>query len=259
MVDRMSYLGDKDFLVEVQKGNVAGHSMVHKFGRNDSIPNGSWAHVSQTPFAVANFRTSASTVRVKAGGDAADTSGGAGARTVKVQGIDSAFAETTETITLAGALASSATTASFWRIHRAWVDTTGAYGGTSTANIVVEDSGGAADLITIIAGEGQSQYAGFTIPTGKTGYLLSVHLAVDSNKTADFRMFTRQNIDTVSAPFIPKRLKKYWDGIEGSLLYRPRAPEAAGLSGKTDIWFEAFGDGAASEVSVDFELILVDD
>jgi len=31
-----------DFLIEVQKGNVKGHSLVHKFGRNDAVPNNSW-------------------------------------------------------------------------------------------------------------------------------------------------------------------------------------------------------------------------
>ena len=46
----MSYIGNKDFLIEVQKGNVVGHSMVHKFGRNDAVPNGSWAFVNLLEF-----------------------------------------------------------------------------------------------------------------------------------------------------------------------------------------------------------------
>jgi hypothetical protein len=231
--------------------------MVHKYGRNDAVPNGSWAHVSLLPFSVANFRTSASTVRIKAGGDAADTAAGAGAQSVSVVGIDSNFDETTEDIATNGASASSATTASFWRIHRAYVTGVGTYGVANTGDITIEDSGGSADLIKIAAGEGQTQYAGYTIPNGKTGYLLSVHVTVDSNKTANIRCFTRENIDDTSAPMSPKRLRLFWDGVQQRFSYKPNGPELS-LNQKSDIWFEAYGDGAVSAVSVDFELLLVD-
>jgi hypothetical protein len=209
----MSYIGDKDFLIEVQKGNVAGHSMVHKFGRNDSVPNGSWAHISLTPFATANFRQSAIAMRVKAGGNGADTAAGAGAREITIQGIDSAFAETSEAVATAGAGASAATTATFWRVHRAWVSAVGAYTAANTGNVVIEDSGGGADFITIAAGEGQTQYTGWTVPAGKTAYLLSVHVTVDSNKTVNIRLLTRINIDDVAAPMNSVRLKLFWDGV----------------------------------------------
>lgn len=249
----------EDFLIEVQKGNVAGHSMVHKFGRNDAVPNGSWAHISLLPFATSDFRQSAATMRIKAGGNAADTAAGAGAREVTIQGIDSSFAETSEAVATAGASASSATSASFWRVHRAWVSAVGAYSAANTGIVTIEDSGGAADMISIGAGEGQTQYTGYTIPTGKTGYLLSVHVTVDSNKTANIRVMTRDDIDTVAAPMKSARLKLFWDGIQSpGFVYKPHGPELS-LSGKSDIWVEAYGDGAVSQVSCDFELLLVDD
>jgi hypothetical protein len=254
----MSYIGDRDFLIEVQKGNVAGHSMVHKFGRNDAVPNGSWAHISLTPFAIANFRQTAIAMRVKAGGNAADTAAGAGAREVTIQGIDSAFAETSEAVATAGAGASAATTATFWRVHRAWVSAVGTYTAANTGAVVIEDSGGGADFITIAAGEGQSQYTGWTTPTGKTAYLLSVHVAVDSNKTVNVRVFTRLNIDDVAAPMNAKRLKLFWDGIQApGYVYKPHGPELS-FPEKSDIWVEAYGDGAVSQVSCDFELLVVD-
>jgi len=255
----MSYIGARDFLIEVQKGNVAGHSMVHKFGRNDAVPNGSWAHVSLLPFAVANFRQSAVTMRVKAGGNVADTAAGNGAREVTIQGIDSAFAETSEAVATAGAGASAATTASFWRVHRAWVSAAGTYTSANTGVVTIEDSGGGADFLTIGADEGQSQYAGWTTPTGKTAYLLSVHVTVDSNKTTNIRLFTRLNIDDVAAPMNAKRLKLFWDGVQApGMVYKPYGPELS-FPEKSDLWVEAYGDGAVSQVSVDFELLVVDD
>ena len=254
----MSRMFTRDFLIEVMKGNVAKHSMVHKFGYNGAVPNGSWAHVSTTPFSTANFRQSAIAMRVKSGGNVADTAAGAGAREVTIQGIDSNFAETSEAVATAGASASSATTATFWRVHRAWVSATGTYTGNNTGDVVIEDSGGGADFITIQAGEGQTQYTGWTVPTGKIASLTSVHVTVDSNKTANVRCFTRHDIDTVAAPMSAKRLKLYWDGLEQHFQYIPKGPELS-IPAKGDIWFEAYGDGAVSAVSVDFELLVVED
>ncbi|GAG84533.1 unnamed protein product, partial [marine sediment metagenome] len=156
--------------------------------------------VSQTPFAIANFRQSAVAMRVKAGGNAADDTAGNGAREVTIQGIDSNFAELSEAVATAGASASAATSATFWRVHRAWVSASGTYTAANTANIVIEDSGSGADFLTITAEEGQSQIAGFTIPAGKTGYLVSVHVTVSAGnlKTSNVKCIVREEIDTVA-------------------------------------------------------------
>jgi hypothetical protein len=50
----------------------------------------------------------------------------------------------------------------------------------------------------------------------------------------------------------------YLDGIEGSQPFQPHSP-LPGMPGKTDIWWEAEGSGAQTEVAVDFELLIVDD
>ena len=252
--DIINMIPIKDFLIEVAKGNVPGHSLVHKFGRNDVVANGVWELVSQLS-AATSFRSSASTVRIKAGGNAADTAAGAGAREVTVIGIDSNLAEVTETIATAGALASSATAASFWRVYRAYVSVVGAYGVANTATIIIEDSGGAADMILITATEGQSQYGAYTVPIGKTGYLTSLHLDVDAGKAADFRLFIRENFNDISAPMSSIRLMLYWDGVLGTVDFKPDGPIE--LSALTDIWIEAEGSGAATEVSADFEILLV--
>jgi hypothetical protein len=39
VVDYMSFIGNKDFYLEVVKGNIPGHSVVHKYGKNPQIPN----------------------------------------------------------------------------------------------------------------------------------------------------------------------------------------------------------------------------
>lgn len=248
----------KDFLTEVSEGNVPGQSLVHKFGRNDAVPNGTWELISMLSGAT-SFLTAATTIRIKAGGDAADTFiGGAGARQITVQGIASDLTETSEAIMTSGGGASVATTTSFWRVYRAWVSSCGTYGAANTGAVIIENSGGGTDLIKIAVQEGQSQVAAYTTPTGKHGHLLSAHITVDAAKAADVRVCTRQDITDVVAPMSATRLRFYWDGIINEFVYKPAAPELS-LPPLTDIWFEAEGGGAATEVSADFELLLVDD
>ena len=252
----MTYIGATDFLIEVQKGNVEGHAIIHKFGRNDAVANAVWELVSELGGTTA-FLAAATTVRVKAG-DAADTAAGAGAREVTVQGIDDNLAEITEAIATAGAGASANTTASFWRVHRAWVSSAGTYATPyNTAAVIIENSGGGMDLIQIGAEEGQSEIAMYTIATGKTGYFLSGHIQVDAGKAADFRMFQRQTFNDVTAPVTSRRLVTHFDGVLGTSDFRLRSPII--FPALTDIWWEAEGAGAQTEVSVDFELLLVDD
>ena len=249
----------EDYLIRVAKGDVPGESLVHKFGRNDAVPNGSWTFVTilgQT----AHVLSAATTVRTKIGNVADDKDAGAGAREITVQGIvATTFAEETDTLLPDGATASEPSAKSFWRVHRAWVSSCGTYGGANTGDVVIENGAGGTDILTIAAGEGQSQDAVFTVPADTTGYLLSVHATVDSNKTTNIRCFTRDDIDNTTAPVPSKRLKLFWDGVESpGFVYDPSSPEFA-ISEKSDIWFEAYGDGAVSQVSIDFELLLVDD
>lgn len=246
----------RDFLIKVQKGDVVGHSMIHKFGRNAAVPNGSWEFVSRlgpTGWPL----SAATTIRIKAGGNAADTAAGAGAREVTVQGIDDSFNEVSEVIVTAGAGVSGATTASFWRVHRAWISAVGTYGGANTGMVTIENSGGGTDIIEIAANKGQTQFAGWTVPIGKTAYLLSIHMHVDLNGQANFRVFTRGNIDDTVAPMKSKRQRLFF-AVKGSLHYLPKGPEFA-INAKSDFWIEVYGDGATASVACEFELLVVDD
>ena len=244
----------------IRRGLMTGASVMHKFGRNPAVPNGSWEGIL-TAAAQFVWPTTATTVRIKSGGNSADngTSSplGAGAHTVTVQGLDATGVEVSATLTTAGASASASTTQTFLRVYRAWVATAGAYTGTNTGDVVIETTAGTA-LIQITAGEGQSQYCAYTIPLGKTGYLGSVRVHVDGLKPADLRLFTRASCTTVAAPFTAKRLKFYWDGTIGSIEVEPVTPLLA-LPALTDVWIEARGSGAITEASANMEIILFDD
>lgn len=246
-----------DFLIEVQSGNIARYSMMHKFGRNDDIPNGDWVLVSPAGPSGA-FPASGVSVRIQASGNVADTADGAGAREITVVGLATNLEEVSETIATSGVNVSLSTTTSFWRIYRAFVSAMGTYTSANIGNIVLEDSGGVNDMLTINADEGQTQHGAYSVPVGKTGYLMSVDIDADGIKAADFRLFIRESLTDTVAPMAPKRLMLYWAGVLGQTTYRPRSPNLI-LPAFTDIWMEARGSGANTEVSVDFEILLIDD
>jgi len=257
----MSYNGDwgTDFFAEVRMGKIPGYSMVHKLGRNDAVPNGSWKFVNLLGFPAWPL-VAPRTVRIKAGGNAADIAGGLGAQEVTIQGIAASGEELTEAIVTAGALVSATTSLGWYRVHRAYVTPLkcGTYGGSNIGDIIIENSTGTRDMIQIAADEGQTQFCGFSIPIAKTGYLVSVNVTVDSLKPADIRLMTREDLMTVTPPCSPVRLKKHWDGVSGAMPpYVPRSPDVT-LNALTDVWIEAKGS-SVTEVSATMEILMVDD
>jgi len=256
----MSYIGDKDFLIEVEKGNVVGHSLIHKFGRNENVGAAyeplTFGGVYQTP-----QPASATTLRVAAG-NANDTAAGSGAREVSFQGLDETGALVTEAVATAGASASSATSATFIRLFRAWVSSSGTYGtvsaGSHAADIVIENGAGGTTWATIdVTGfpKSQSEIAAYTIPLGKTGYLISYIATTDSNKAVDIFFFKREAILDAAAPYEAMRLQFEEVGIQGHI-----AETFAGAIKFTELTDIGFLVKAASpaHVSANFELLLVD-
>lgn len=254
----MSNILSTDFYAEVRKGKVTGHEIIHKFGHNPSLNSATvWegVHLQSTTY---NFLTAATTVRVKAGGDAADDAAGLGAQSITIEGLGSSLTAISEDLATAGASASSATSASFWRVNRIFVSDlkAGTYGGANTASIVLENSAGGTDLISIFTGYGQSQHALYSVPTGKTAYFLSSHVTIDTNKSADFRVMTREALNDFSTPFAPTRIRLYWIGLTEIFNFDPSSPGFK-VTGPADVYFEARG-ASTPEVSVDFELLIVD-
>ena len=162
LIDSNPLFSRTDFYIQVQEGKIPGYSLVHKFGRNDAVPNNTWAFVNLLGFTAWPL-SAATKVRVKAGGDVADVAGGAGALGVTIEGIDGSGNDASETIATAGVSASTLTDTLFFRVHRSFVSGVGTYGAANTADVIVENGSGGTDLIKIAADEGQTQFGGFKI------------------------------------------------------------------------------------------------
>ena len=255
----MTYIPTRDFFAEVQKGNVAGHKMVHKFGRNPDVDTGTVPEDVWLTGGLMTWPTAAAVVSVTStdADDDGNPTTNTGAQTLTIEGLDASFDELTETITLNGTNAVT-TAASFIRINRAFVATAGTYHGNNEG-ILVGTVGGAT-MFTIPIGAGQTQVARYTVPNGKTAQLTYIAASTDEKKSGGtIQLFRNPEADDASQPFGgTKRLIMQLDNILGEETITPRSGIL--FAGKTDIWFEVPAVGADNtEMDVDFELLVVDD
>lgn len=245
-----------DFRLDQALGRYTGESFRRKFGYNSNVTNAAKEVVSGlSTSSFGGFLQTATAVRIKAGGDVADTAAGAGARSVTVEGLDANFDAVSETITTNGASASSATSATFIRVLRAYVATAGTYHGSNTAGITIENSTGGTDLILIEAGEGQSESAFDTVPAGYTVYLTNLRVDVESSKSVTVWLYQCQNADDITVPVSPKRQILRLPGLtehsEHPFTQYVAIPE------KSDIWVEALGPSGGASIAVGFEMLRV--
>ena len=259
----------KDFYLEVQKGNIPGHVVIHKFGSNSNIGNSNLEDV-WTPGGVYNWPTTGSPLEALST-DAGDTAAGLGARSITIQGLEEdTFIEITEDLIMNGLSVTSPTRQSFIRVNRTFVKETGAYATTATGENIGTISirrSGAGDLQSEIAvedgeGMGQSQVARFSVPANKRAYILSIHANSDVKDEKHVRLyfFQRKDADIITAPFPSKRLAIKLNGVAGSTVLKPFSPSPPfGACSMTDLWWSAIATDSGSKAEIDFELLLVDE
>ena len=254
----MAYIGSTEFYLNVAKGLVPGHSLVHKFGAGA---------VTTTLAPVSNLTkyetpTTAQALEVVSD-SASDAVGGGGATKVTILGLDSSWNEVEQTITLTGTTPAALTT-NLIRLYRWYVSESEAYAtattGSHVGNLTIQLSGGGTtwDTMTITPfATGQSQIGAYTIPTGYTGYLLAKTVFTDSSKTADVYFFQRPNADDVATPYSgAMRLVEREVGVSGGFKADFISPKS-GIVGPADVGFMANVSSGTAEISVEFELLLV--
>jgi len=183
-----------NFLIEVAKGNIEGHSIINKFGFNDDIDTGTapedvWGSGGlYTGFDV----TSSDTVTVVST-DALDTSAGTGAREVHLSGLDSNYEFQTEIISLNGTTPVTSAN-SYMRMDIAHVESAGS-GGKNSGTIKVAQSSTPANIFARMpANENQTHICAYTVPAGKTGYLLQVAYTITrgASSRAEMDIYIRE-------------------------------------------------------------------
>lgn len=252
-----SLLKVSDFLVEVAKGTVPGHSVWHKFGRNEEIDTANDADVwDRGRVADAGYiYTYPTTARVH---NLASTSAndaypsGNGARRVQIIGLDINFDEQSEIVNLNGNN-NVPTVYSYTRIFRMIViaaGSSGANAGNITATAQVD--GGVSAQISI--GNNQTLMAIFTIPNGKTGYMLKYYISINKRTLVDADLFLLERPENQVF-----QVKHVLGGHgQGGTPYTHNFQIPRRLEAKTDIRLRASVSANDADVSGGFEVLLVD-
>ena len=165
----------------ISKGHTKGHRTLYKFGYNPDV-NGDeetvWEQGGDYPWLDSAVTMFVSSTSVN------DTSGGSGANTILIQGLDENYVEIEETITLNGQTQVT-TQLSYLRVYRAFVTLAGS-SGTSGGIIYIGSSGatGGVPNGTVYANlsiGNQTQIAAYTVPAGHTLYLDEINITAALN------------------------------------------------------------------------------
>ncbi len=258
----MTLIANKRYYTEVAKGNVPGASAVHKFGHNASI--GTTLTVVASA-AVYPMPTTLTTLEMFSSDNTNDVAGGSGARTVTVFGLSTDWLEVSEVVVLNGTTAVTLAN-QYFRVYRMYVEDSGTYATVTTpshnSTITLRVGGAGATWATFGSessyGLAQTEVAAYTIPAGKTGYLVNKFVSVEGNKNISVFMTVRTAADTVAAPFSAARTKELDRELSGILDKSDEVPELLG-AGPTDVFFCAKTNAGTSGVSIEFDILLIDD
>lgn len=175
-------LGIKHFLLEVSRGNIPGMSFIHKFGQNPDIDSGAGYEDIWDQGGTYTFLTSAAIMYISSSSDADKQS-------YTVIGLDADWNIQEVTVTANGQTQTQVGTGeTFLRVYR--VINHGATDNAGDVYIAETDdlTLGVPDTASKIkakiqVGNNQTLMAIYTVPLGKTGYLMQGFSAL-ANKTA---------------------------------------------------------------------------
>lgn len=245
-------------------GNMALAHVHHQFGRNIAVTT-SYTPVADTGIYRTPQPAAATALRIKAGGNAGDTANGAGARSVKLWGLNANGDEVTAIIATNGSSASVATTISFIRLYLAEVYESGTYGtqtaGSHLGNITIENAAGTEDWGQIQLNgfpSGTSGIGSITVPRNHVGLITSIQInpEMNANKTTDVIILKREGILQTAAPYKPIVKIQEIIGLAATVEINFDMPMV--VPELTDVGVLAKVSSGTGAISVDMEVIFLE-
>ena len=227
------------FELQVARGQIPGHSFVHKFGAVPQMSintTGTVWDVNDTLYPWSAFDT-AGTLSV-ARANAADAN-----KTITIIGLDADYNEISENVTLTAA-SGNTTTQAFKRVYRAFM-----HNGSTTNVGNISVTKGASTVLRITAGKGQTLMAIYTVPAGYTGYLTQGVMTIQEGGDATGDMFVRYGGQTAF------RIGHSFEVASGEYHYGFSIPIP--LPEKTDVDVRAAVRTNNARVTAAFDIILV--
>jgi len=257
----MSYVGTKDYLLEVAKGNISGTSWVNKFGRNAAVSTSLEDIWDGSSIWVAPTQARGHTISSTVAGDSAVS--GTGARTIQIYGLTGwDQTETTETLSLAGTSAVY-TVENYVIIHRMKVLTKGTIAGGTSSNIGTITAQALTDQTVtaqISPGRGQTLMAIYGIPSTKTAYMTAWEAAqnrtgVGVTVATDVTLVVNPEPDAQLLHYINKHTMSLF-GSGTTVIQHQFAPYFK-IPGPAIVKVQAIGS-AAADIDAGFDMIIVD-
>jgi len=176
------------FELQVARGQIPGHSIIHVFGHNPDVDDDEEATVWPVPGALLGHPASPTIMKISSS-SANDTAAGTGARTIRILGINGTGGYAEEIVTLNGQTAVN-TVNTYDAIETMTVLTAGSggvnagtiYAGTGTVTSGVP----AVPYSAIGVGDNTSLVGHWTCPTGYTGYLVKGKLTTGTTAGSQY-------------------------------------------------------------------------
>ena len=217
--------------IPIAAGLVDGYSHINKFGHTGSDINGTTT-IWDGSNGVYTWPTAAGVVSVASASQSGET--------VVVEGLDVNYNIISEETTIGGT-----TTAEFYRIYRAYMT------GDQNLSDVTFSIGGTTYAI-ILADNGQTLMTTYTVPAGKTAYLMQLTCTMDkANAPVSFRLMSRP-VDNGTAFNIKSQL-----GSQGGNPVSFEYAVPLVFPEKTDIKVDVITQGSVG-CGATYDLILVD-
>ena len=230
---------------KITEGTITGYGNDHKFGVVNSTASANYSTIWTPADTLATilypWGTSAGTLSVISSA-AADAAGQAGAVTMRVEGLDNSYNEITADFTITGTGETAESSNSFLVVNRAYVLT----GATNVGKIQIKN--GSVVMGEISAGKGQTLQAAYTVPAGKTAYLIDIQCTSSKNISTDASLFVREFGGVFRAR---NEMKLYQNHAFTTWQIPLQIPE------KSNIDMRIKG-ATNNDVGADFDLLLVD-
>ena len=167
--------------------------------------------------------------------------------TVEIQGLDSNYELQTETVTISGS--SATTTNNYKRVFRArFIAATGF--DPNSERILIKS--GTTTVAKILEDLGQTLMSIYTIPAGKTGYLMRLDVTAQGTATGSFKLFARPG---GAGSFQLKHIAEV-NGVGGP--YQLEYPIPQSFTEKTDIDARMHTLSNNGRYTCTFDILLVD-
>jgi hypothetical protein len=251
---------DAESGLAIAKGDVIGHSFVHKFGRAPDFDTGDgevtvWDGANDALTNEMQYNYSATAII-----DSLVSSNSGDTQAIKVEGLDSSYALVTQTITITGQTRKALDT-NLIRVNRLInVGSTDIAGNVYCYEDTALTAGVPIDTTKIraiiIDGSNQTEMAVYTVPAGKTGYLRQWFASSSGAKKT-----TNYLTKLKARPFGQVFQLKHSSSIADAAPYIHSYIEPEAFTEKTDIEMTAsITDTGITEaaVSAGFDIVLVD-